>query len=493
MSQLSKTDSSSWDFYGRDSELQALCKVLDADRWFFVRVGGRRRIGKTSLVREALRRSGRDRVAYLQVDDADPAAVVATARRHLSLCGVPDGMLPVDLVSLAATLADLAAAGWVVVLDEFQWFSRKSLYPFNGMLQFEVDRFLTDRRAASGGMIVLGSIQTEMVALLDDRRAPLYGRLSGSINLGHLDARSVVRILSAHADLDPKRLLFLWGLFQGVPKYWRDAWAQGVLTAPRTEVLKSLFFDPPAPLQDEGRYWLVEELRGRYDLFLRYIAEHPGASNADIVAHAAQVKGYGDAQPGFYLGALEQRFQLIRRRTAALAARTGRNGRYEISDNFLRSWLAALADPVALQGMRPTNELVAIADERLATAEGASFEGLVAWLFEERSRLGVGEFALTAPAEPWWDRVGAEIDVVVCAEPRRVMLCSCKRSATKLVADLPQFERHIGRFLERHPELRQHAIVRSAIAPDLTQGQRRSVRDAGYVPLDLTDLLRGLV
>lgn len=487
------SDRSSWSFYGRTAEVKALAELLQRDRWFFVRVSGRRRIGKTALVRQALKAAGRDRVAFLQIDDGEPASVVATARRHLALSGVPDALQPTDLQSLAARLADLAADGWIVVLDEFQFFHKKSLYPFNSMLQFEVDRFRLGEREARGGMVLLGSLHTEMMALLEDRRAPLFGRLSGGIELGHLDAPAVVEICRTHADLDPHRLLFLWALFQGVPKYWQDAWELDVLAAPRPAVLRALFFDGAAPLREEGRTWLLEELRGRYDLFLRYISEHPGASHADIVAHAEQVKGYGNGQPGFYLRALEERFALVSRSKAAFAAPSSRQGRYSLSDNFLQSWLGALADPLALVGMRPVAELVAIADQRMQTVEGPTFERLVGWLLQERSRLALGDLPLTAPVAGWWDRTGAEIDLVAQdASARRIRLYSCKRSGEKLIADLHRFDAHVQRFLERQPEVRGWAVERVAVAPQLSDAQRAAARRSGYEPQDLTDLVEGM-
>lgn len=482
-----------WSFYGRVADVDALASVLRRERWFFVRVTGRRRIGKTALVRQALRAAGRERVAFLQIDDGEPASVVATARRHLALSGVPADALPTDLQSLAAGLADLAADGWIVVLDEFQYFSKKSLYPFNSMLQFEVDRFRLGERTARGGIVLLGSIHTEMMALLEDRRAPLFGRLSGGFHLGHLDAAAVLQICDAHADRDPHRLLFLWGLFQGVPKYWQDAWELGVLRAGRRDVLAALFFEGPAPLQEEGRAWLLEELRGRYDLFLRYIAEHPGCSHADVVAHADQVKGYGDGQPGFYLRALEERFSLIERRRAAFAAPNSRLGRYAVSDNFLQAWLGALADPLALLGIRPVRDLVAVADERLTNVEGPVLEHLARWLYDERSRTGVGDFGLTAPTAGWWDRTGAEVDLVaIDGLGRRLRVGSCKRSADKLVADLPRFDGHVARLVAKQRELAGWTVEKVAIAPMLTADHRRACERAGYVPQDLADLTQGL-
>jgi AAA+ ATPase superfamily predicted ATPase len=486
-------DAANWLFYGRAHEVEALRALLGRDRWFFVRVTGRRRIGKTALVRQALRGSGRERVALLQIDDGEPAGVVATARRQLELSGVPEAMLPTDLQTLAGRLADLAADGWVIVLDEFQYFQKKSLYPFNSMLQFEVDRFRLGERQARGGMVLLGSLHTEMMALLEDRRAPLFGRLSGGIELGHLDAPAVLQICARHADRDPRRLLFLWGLFQGVPKYWQDAHELGVLGSGRRDVLRALFFDGTAPLREEGRTWLLEELRGRYDLFLHYVAEHPGSSHADIVAHADQMKGYGDGQPGFYLRALEERFALIERRRPAFTDRNSRFGRYSVSDNFLQAWLSALADPLALSGLRPTSDLVAVADDRLTNTEGPVLERLASWLYEERSRLGVGDFPLSARVTGWWDRKGAEVDLVAQdASSRRLRVASCKRSADKLVADLGHFETHVDAMQRRLPDLAGWAIERVAIAPTLSQKHRAAITRAGYLPQDLNDLTAGL-
>lgn len=69
-----------WGFYGRRDELARLSGVLGRGRWFFVKVSGRRRIGKTALVQQALQPAQRGRVLYIQVPDSDPAGVVCPAR-----------------------------------------------------------------------------------------------------------------------------------------------------------------------------------------------------------------------------------------------------------------------------------------------------------------------------------------------------------------------------------------------------------------------------
>ena len=89
-----------WQFYGRSPDLDRLTSILRRQRWFFAKITGRRRIGKTSLVQEALKRSGRDRVLYIQIPDSDPAGVLATAADFYELFAVP-GPRPTDLRTLA--------------------------------------------------------------------------------------------------------------------------------------------------------------------------------------------------------------------------------------------------------------------------------------------------------------------------------------------------------------------------------------------------------
>ncbi|MFN7740427.1 MAG: AAA family ATPase [Cyanobacteriota bacterium] len=255
-----------WGFYGRRQERAQLAQVLSRGRWFFLQISGRRRIGKTRLVQELLQPERRERVLYIQIPDSDPAGVVSTARDFMDNFGV-NAPLPHDLRSLAVRIGELCAEGWIVALDEFQHFNRKALYPFSSALQSVVDR-LAATPEVRGGLIVLGSLHTEMQALLEDRSAPLYQRLTDPINLGHLDIASLLELLQAHADTSPERLLFLWNLFEGVPKFYRDCFEQGVIAADRRTLLERMFFSSSSPLRTEADNWFLRELRGRYDLVL---------------------------------------------------------------------------------------------------------------------------------------------------------------------------------------------------------------------------------
>ena len=88
---------------------------------------------------------------------------------------------------------------------------------------------------------------------------------------------------------------------------------------------------------------------------------------------------------------LADRYRMIERRLPIFARQKERKGRYYIRDNFLRSWLAALAQPASAVNFRRVEDLVAQADERLRDAEGYGLERLVAQLYEERCRKGLGD------------------------------------------------------------------------------------------------------
>ena len=481
-----------WSFYGRRTELEQLQQVLARGRWFFMQISGRRRIGKTALIQQALRRAGITRALYIQIPDSDPAGVVAACNGYLETFGIAeraDG-----LAGLASLIGRLARAGYVVALDEFQYFHRKHLFDFCSMLQAEVDQLAAQADQVPGGLIVLGSLHAEMTALLEDRDAPLFNRVTDVLHLDHLDIASVLEILRTHADGDPNRLLFFWNLFEGVPKFYRDAYEQGVLGQDRHGVLERLFFASSSPLRGEADNWFLRELRGRYDMLLQHLAAHPGCTNADIEAAMAALSGPGDArQVGGYLKILAERYRMIERRLPIFAKPNARSGRYYIRDNFLRAWLHALQRPVLSVAFRPMPELIAQADQRLQHSEGYALEDLAAQLYEERSRRGLGDFGLSQRIHGYWDRGDVEIDLVAVDEDnRRLRLGTCKRNPARLPAAVLDLHRHGQRFLQAHPRFQGWAIEHVAIAPQIPPALRAELHGVQASAQDLADLTAGL-
>jgi AAA+ ATPase superfamily predicted ATPase len=322
---------SEWRFYGRQDNLLDLAKVLGRGRWFFVKITGRRRIGKTTLIQQALQAHGSSKpVFYVQIPDSEPAGVLSAVNDAMDTFGVPADRFPrpTNLLQLAKVLEAMADAGYVLVLDEFQYFNRKGYEEFCSNLQAVVDRLAARAAQVTGGLIVLGSVYTEMVALLEDRTAPLYNRVTDTIDLTHLDVASVTAILRDHADTSPHRLLFLWNLFEGVPKFYRDCYEQGMLAADRPTLLRRMFFESSSPLRTEADNWFLRELRGRFDLVLKLVARNPGITHNALQQAIRDAGGDPNAQVGGYLQTLMDRFRLIERKLPIFAKPEARRGRY---------------------------------------------------------------------------------------------------------------------------------------------------------------------
>lgn len=484
-----------WGFYGRHEELRQLRTVFDRGRWFFVKITGRRRIGKTTLIQRALQGTGKP-IVYVQIPDSAPAGVLSAVADAMDTFRIDAAHFPRpgSLLELARLVGNLARAGYIVALDEFQYFNRDKLREFTSHLQKEVDALSAQPASVPGGLLVLGSIHTEMLSILEDRGAPLYNRTTDELELSHLDIASVVELLGVHADHTPRRLLFLWSLFEGVPKFYRDCYEQNVLKSDRIEVLRKLFFLSSSPLRTEADNWFLKELHGRYDVVLKYVARHPGCAHGELVEHVRQVSIETSEQVGGYLKILIEKYRLIEKRLPIFAPETAKKGRYYVTDNFLRSWLAALANPISALNFIPTDQLVSEADQKLADAEGFGLEKLVATLYEERSRKGIGDFALSSRICGYWDRADTEIDLVALDEPgKRIRFGSCKRSADKLVSELSVFDGHIQRFLDTFRRFNDWTIERVSIAPSLPADVRAQIVAKGQIAQDLTDLTLGLL
>ena len=485
-----------WKFYGRNDQLAQLANMLDRKRWFFAKVSGRRRIGKTALIQQALRAiKSQQPVFYTQIPDSEPVGVISAIIDGLDTFRVPNDVYPRprDLPQLVKLLEAMAAGGYIIVLDEFQYFNRKGYEQFCSMLQAAVDRLSAKADQVAGGLIVLGSIYTEMTAMLEDRTAPLYNRITDTIDLTHLDINSILAILRDHADTKPERLLFLWNLFEGVPKFYRDCYEQGVLSADRPALLRRIFFESSSPLRTEAENWFLRELHGRYDVVLKFVARNPGQMHNELVRAIQDASGNPDAQIGGYLKVLIERFRLIEKKLPVFAKPDARRSRYYVADNFLRSWLAALANPVSAIAFRPIEPLIREADLRLQDVEGAVLEKLAGQLYEERSRKGVGDFPLTQRVQGYWDRADTEIDLVAVNETNEtIRFGSCKRSPSKLLADINNFKGHVGRFLDTMRRYAKWNVQYVGIAPVLNAKQRAVLIRHDVIPQDLNDLVSDL-
>jgi len=495
-----KRDDKEWGFYGRSTELSEIEEIIDSDRWFFCSISGRRRIGKTTLIQRAIKERLTSEAfppVYFQIPDSDERGVVQSfqdALEDYSVDREDAAYLGHSFQHMARTIARMCSAGGIVVLDEFQYFHRQKLAPFTSFLQAHVDRL---RETDKGGLFVLGSIHTEMSAILENRNSPLFNRITDRIELGHWDFATLFEMFGAHEIWDPEQRLFLWSLFEGVPKFYRDCHNEGVLRPHdnyRTETLKHLFFEGSSPLRDEATNWFLRELRGSYDSVLKLLAKQGTCTYGELMDDYARAGSGGEKPLSAYLNALTDKYDMVEKRLPIFAGPRARKGRYEIADNFLNAWLKALDRAIQLARIRPVDLAVDQADARLKEHEGFMFEKMVRQLSEECSRKNVGDFALTSHLKGYWNKAdGSDIEIDLVAlneESKTVRFGSCKRNAAKHNKDsLDKFGDHIEKFLKTKDgrRLAGWKSEKALYSPVFSQAHRGALEKQGYICRDLND------
>lgn len=492
-----------WAFYGRTEPLAELRRIVSAPRWFFCRIEGRRRIGKTTLLGQLAKTDSAlsSDMVYMQVPDSDERDVAATFRRSLNECEhelarrLAAGVT--DFASMAAAIGQLSAAGLVIVLDEFQYFTRAKLRAFNSFLQAEVDK-LRNAGLTQGGLFVLGSLQSEMNALLDDKAAPLYGRITAQIRLDHWDFQDLMSVFRSQGIVEPQQWLTLWTFFEGVPKFYHDAFEQGLLRAgPEhfgSELLTRMFVRSSSPLSEEADTWFLRELRGRAVSILHYLADHAGCTNGELVG---ALNDPHDSTPlGTHISRLVNSYGMVDKLQPVFSNSNSRNARYYIADNFLQAWLSVAKPAREAARLKPLEKALAPALPRLEVLEGFTFEKLVRSLHVEMSRKGLGDFELSELRLGFWNRPrdvarSIEIDLVALDAPnKRIRFGSCKRSASAHDgAALATFDRHVADFLaaREHKNLRGWHQEKVVFSPAFTAEQRTWLLDKGYATKDLSD------
>ncbi|WP_299332658.1 ATP-binding protein [Haloplanus sp.] len=307
-------------FVDREDELSRLRDCYASDDADMVVIVGRRRLGKTELVRESL--DGRDDAVLYQATETtqriqlDAFVDVAAA----SFPGID--RIENEWESLLGYLADQDA---VIVLDEFPY-----LIDADESLPSVIQRLWDQELRDTGVTLVLVGSSISMMeesTLLGN--SPLYGRFTEKIDLRQLDFAAARTFFPE--SYTPERLLFALGVFGGTPYY-----LDGVeLDDDLGTVIQGSLLSRQGFLHDEPEYVLRTELTepNRYFAILKAIAAGNTASN-DI----AQTIGIDGKQISTYTQKLE-RLRLVEREVPVTEDKTkSRRGRYRILDPLFRFW-----------------------------------------------------------------------------------------------------------------------------------------------------------
>ncbi len=165
-------------FIDREREFCILEEQYDSEDASFVVLYGRRRVGKTTLINEFLRRKGNG-LYYLATEES--AAQNLKAFRKQASVFIGNELLAssdADWLTVFQYLADYSANQRVIIaIDEFQYLGRSD-HAFPSIVQKAWDTILKN---ANIMLIICGSIVASMRTQVLDYDSPLYGRRTAQI------------------------------------------------------------------------------------------------------------------------------------------------------------------------------------------------------------------------------------------------------------------------------------------------------------------------
>ncbi len=419
------------DFLGRKKELRLLEQQWARSESFVV-VYGRRRVGKTRLIKQFL--EGKESLYFLASKESAPLNRRRFAQLVAEFVGMPalaEGSFE-DWRPLFRLFADhRRAERKVLVIDELPYLMEGDA-AFASIMQGVWDEIL---REANVMLILCGSSVHMMEEGVLDHASPLYGRSTAVVRLKPLSFRECQEGLLACAYEDQLALFAITG---GVPRYLEFFDGQPIARAVRDDILSPMGF-----LYNEPRFLLSQDTRNPLTHYSILRALSCGNRKVSEMARLLE-RPQTDLSP--YLKALE-RLGYIERRVPATEKRPERSkrGLYFIADGFLGFWFTyVLPFEGELEMGNDAPSLRAL--ERTFDTE------FVPFAFEAVSRQTLAELCATGrvPFEPqriggFWNQKGTvEIDVCAAsASDDEILLgeCKCHREKPFSMAEFVELER----------------------------------------------------
>lgn len=422
-------------FYNRKKEQEILLKnkIQSEKSACFTVMVGRRRIGKTSLLLESVRGQ-----KYLYL-------FVARKNENL-LCSQfqsdAEKMLGLKIFGTITQFRDLfeqllifaTREHFTLIIDEFQEFESVNPAIFSD-IQNLWDQYKDKARI---NFIACGSIYSLMMKKFENRKEPLFGRLSSKIILQPFAVSVTKDILREYnAKYTPEDLLCLYLLTGGVAKYIELLMDAGAVTHKQ---MLDMVTRADSPFLGEGKDLLISEFGKEYGTYFSILQLIASGKNRQ-----SEIDSIIDKNTGAYLVNLEKEYSLIVRNKPMFSKPGSRRARWSVNDNYLRFWFRFIYPNQSLIEMGRFDLLREYIDKNYE-----QYSGLI---LEKYFREKISESLRVTEIGSYWDSKGEnEIDIVALNDlDKTSIIAEVKRNAkkidmVKLETKVKSIQKHLAKY-----------------------------------------------
>lgn len=400
-------------FLNREKEIGALWKRMRAKGAQLVIVYGRRRVGKTELIRRAV--EGARHVYYVADQTSHDAQLQDYSRLFREAVGSSDlqGItFPSWEVALRLAFREAESKRLVVVLDEFPYLCQS-----DPSLPSVLQKIWDERAKKSKLVLILcGSFVSFMQDLLSQKN-PLSGRRTAEFRIEPMDYRGASLFVPRYGPVDRA---MTYGMLGGTPAYLEQFDA----ALPLWKNVEERILDKTCFLYHEARYSLMQQLRepGLYFAILRAIAE--GSTSPNEIAQHAHVEA---PKLGRYLSILRE-MGLVDREVPLTekAPHKSRKGLYKLRDPYPRFWFRFISPMWSHLETVDTKYVLKKISSAIDVYMGSAFEDICQQMLRFRNLAG-GLPVTIGRVGRWWDS-GREIDIVAEVDDGTLLIGECKWS-----------------------------------------------------------------
>lgn len=382
-------------FYDRKEEIALLKDTREQAEKVarFTVLTGRRRVGKTTLIREAYK--DKPFVYFFVARKAESDLCEAYLEEISEKLGIPTLGSSRHFKDIFRYLMQLSVSkSFTLVIDEFQDFFRVNKSVFSD-IQDVWDEF---EKSSHINLIVCGSIYSLMQKIFKDKKEPLYGRNTAELRLKPFRPSVLKQIMAdAKPGYSSEDLLAMFTFTGGVAKYVNQLVDAGALDK---DAMIMHIISPNSTFLNEGKNNLIEEFGKDYGIYFSILSCIARGKNT-----RSEIEEVIGKEVGGYMTNLENEYELIAKRQPLLEKSTTKNVRYELGDVFYSFWFRFIfkySYIIEIENYAKLREIV----ER----DYNTFSGLMLERYFHRVAMESGEFTRIGR---WWDRKGEnEIDMI---------------------------------------------------------------------------------
>ena len=403
-------------FYDREKEIAFLKETREKAEKVsrFTVLTGRRRIGKTTLIREAYK--DKPFVYFFVARKAESDLCEAYREEISEKLGVPILGNSRHFKDIFRYLMQLSVTqSFTLVIDEFQDFFRVNKSVFSDM-QDAWDEF---EKSSHINLIVCGSIYSLMQKIFKDKKEPLYGRNTAELKLKPFQPSVMKQIMAdAKPDYSKEDLLAMFTFTGGVAKYVNQ-----LVDADATDkdaIIRHII-SPNSTFLNEGKNNLIEEFGKDYGIYFSILSYIARGKNT-----RSEIEDVIGKEVGGYLTNLENEYELIAKRQPLFEQSANKNVRYELEDVFYSFWFRFIFKYSYIIEIENYEKL-----QEIIRRDYNTFSGLMLERWFHRVAMEDGEFTRIGR---WWDRRGEnEIDMICEDELEdKAVFYEIKRQADKI-------------------------------------------------------------